>query len=200
MQTFQLSYFCERHGIELNKFNETLDRIIKPSKEGPWIAGGCIRRLVSNEKPFESDIDFFFANEEQLVSFRNSLLGLKAEVTKESEFNIEYKLCLDNKIYKIQAIKIKFYSNIEEVLNSFDFTICQFAFDGSTLYCGEYSLWDLSRKRLVINKVTYGVSTVRRLLKYTKQGYYACAGCLSSVLESVARDPSSIQSKVEYVD
>lgn len=46
----------------------------------------------------------------------------------------------------------------------------------------------------------YGASTVRRLLKYCKQGYTACQGTFVTLLKQIADDPSRIQGEVEYVD
>ena len=71
---------------------------------------------------------------------------------------------------------------------------------GENLLLGEFTLWDLGRKRLVIHKVTYATATVRRLVKYTKQGFTSCAGVAQEILKAVAADPSLIHSEVEYVD
>ena len=86
------------------------------------------------------------------------------------------------------------------VIDSFDFSICQFGFDGEDLFLGDWALFDMARKRLVPGKVTFGTSTLRRVIKYTRQGYTICGGGLASILEQVAADPTIIQAGVEYVD
>ena len=103
--------------------------------------------------------------------------------------------------YKVQAIKIGFYATVEECLDTFDFTICQLAAHKGKLYVGQYTMWDLARKRLALHKLTYGAATVRRLLKYTKRGFTtACSGCIVSILEAVGEYPSVINSDIQYLD
>lgn len=111
-----------------------------------------------------------------------------------------FKVTVGEKTYKVQAIKIGFHGTIEECLGSFDFTICQLAAHKGTLSAGRYTMWDLARKRLALHKLTYGAATVRRLLKYTSQGFTACQGCIVSLLQAVGDDPSVISPDVQYVD
>lgn len=93
-----------------------------------------------------------------------------------------------------------YYTSPESVIDSFDFTITQCAYDGTDFYFGEYTLWDIPRKKLALHKLTYGVATMRRLIKYTDQGFTACAGVMRSILEAVVDNPGVIQSDVKYVD
>jgi hypothetical protein len=86
------------------------------------------------------------------------------------------------------------------VIDSFDFTICQFAFDGASIYMGDWSLYDLARKRLVPHRVTYGVSTIRRIIKYCNQGYTVCSGGLAQILGEVAKNPAIINAETQYID
>ena len=100
----------------------------------------------------------------------------------------------------MQAIKIGFYATVEECLDTFDLTICQFAAHKGILYVGQYTMWDLARKRLALHKLTFGAATVRRPLKYTKQGFTACSSSIGTILEAVGEDPSVINSDIQYVD
>jgi hypothetical protein len=66
---------------------------------------------------------------------------------------------------------------------------------------GEYALLDVMRKRIVINKITYPVSSLRRLIKYTHQGYYACNGCLQELLTFAADNKNLVvENPVYYID
>ena len=107
---------------------------------------------------------------------------------------------INNKSRLIQLVKIDYYQTVDDLLDTFDFTITQFAYDGNYLYCGDYSLWDLSRRKLALHKMTYGVATMRRMLKYTNQGFEACAGVMQSILQSVVDDPNVINSDIQYID
>ncbi|OPH61910.1 hypothetical protein BC351_01320 [Paenibacillus ferrarius] len=164
-----------------------------------WLAGGAIRRtLIGSE--LSSDFDLFFKNEAILKQYAKSLEGKKAKKTAETEHHITYCLDIKGNTRIIQLIKIGYYESPEAVIDTFDFTIAQFAYDGTDLFCGRYSLWDLSRKRLALHKLTYGVATMRRLIKYTKQDFTACAGVMQSILEAVVNDPKVVQSNIQYID
>jgi hypothetical protein len=101
----------------------------------------------------------------------------------------------------VQCIRFAFYPNAQAVIDSFDYTICQLAFDGKTVTLGDFTLWDLGRRRLAIHKITYPVATMRRMLKYTTQGFTACAGCMATILTETARNPAILdQMGIAYVD
>jgi hypothetical protein len=167
---------------------------------GPWIAGGAVRRTLLGEGVSSSDIDLFFADAEQLAKTASALEGIGAKLGKKSEHAKEYMAKIGDAEYRLQLISIGFYANAPAVLDSFDFTICQFATDGEVLVAGDYALWDLGRKRLAIHKLTYAVASLRRVLKYTGQGFTACSGMMTDFLEQVAKNPQAINSKVQYID
>jgi hypothetical protein len=171
------------------------------TKDGPWIAGGAIRRTLLNE-PLASDVDFFFRDEAQAEGFAKDMEARAGWIVSEREqvttWGVKVNEGKDTAI--VQAITLAYYPNLEAVLDSFDFTITQFGWDGTTLVCGQFSLWDLARKRLALHKLTFGVSTVRRLIKYTRQGFTACGGVLASILEEVVARPDTIHREMTYVD
>jgi hypothetical protein len=171
---------------------------VTPS-DGTWLAGGALRRTILG-MPMDSDLDFFFSNESALKTASETLKSKGFEKRRESEFNETWIGKCADKPLSVQLIKVMFYDSPEAVIDSFDFTICQLIYDGSTLYCGSYTLFDLARKRITVHRVTYGASTVRRLIKYTKQGFTACQGTFVSILEKIVEDPSRIRGEVEYVD
>lgn len=212
MQTFKFTDFLDRSGNEGNQLFDILDKTCLWPSKGTWLAGGAIRRTIIKQT-LDSDLDYFFDSRQSLDAFKVRIekLAESKEVKilsfKENEHNISWEIEIlgwsdkqvSNKI-KIQAIFISFYKDEKELLELFDFTICQFCYDGETLYCGDYSLWDLSRKRLVINTLTHPVATLRRLLKYGSQGFYACNGCLADILRRVADTPALIESRFVYFD
>lgn len=172
------------------------------SPRGPWLGGGAVRRFISGLEQ-SSDFDFFFRDETQLNQTAGYLESIGLVKIKETEHHLHYQGPIgQSKLPRdIQLIRFKYYGSAEEVADSFDYTICQFIFDGHDLITGEHSLWDLGRKKLVLHKLTYPVSTMRRLLKYTKQGYTACAGCLASILQATHDNPALMQElSIQYVD
>lgn len=150
--------------------------------DGPWIAGGAIRRVLLGED-IPTDVDVFFRSKEQYDEMERLLTGWGWEKTSQNDHNSVYKIAPDYwpNAPKLQLIHIDFYHSAEVLLDYFDFTICQFAFDGVDLIHGPYSLWDLGRKRLAVHRIQFPISSTRRLLKYANQGFTACNGCLSEL-------------------
>src|SRR5678815_1954364 len=167
---------------------EVLKALPAPHPEGQWIAGGAIRRTLAGQ-PIDSDIDYFFASVEQKDTFDSAIKASNGRVTRTQEHAITYTVQQEKRAVIVQAITMAYYANGEAVIDPFDFTITQFGYDGDDLVCGEFALWDLARQRLALHKVTHGVSTVRRLIKYARQGYTACGGAIATILEQVVADP-----------
>lgn len=194
---YNLHVFCTRYNLTEH---ELFNIEAQLSDNDWWIAGGAVRSLLTNQ-PITTDVDFFFKNQEAYDRFKEQAQTLNSyTVVADTEHCLTFMAWIDEKKYKIQAIKIDFYDDVAECLDTFDFTICQLAIQGGQLYAAPYTLWDLARRRLVIHKITYGVASVRRLLKYGQQGFKACSGCLQQLLEEIADQPELIQSNVEYVD
>lgn len=214
-QTFDMAAFWARYGktdFDETSFAKALDRLPAISESGPWVAGGSLRRLIAG-LPQDSDFDFFFADQAQFDGFCKEMKKRGAEVQHENDFNVTFilpkvkaKPIGDDEFspsgpeLKVQAIRIAFYPSLTETLEAFDFSLCKFGYDGSTLVCGDYSLFDLASKKLVPDRISYGTSTLRRIIKYTKQGYTICGGGLANILQQIADNPALIQAEVEYVD
>lgn len=194
---------------------KALDRLPSISASGPWIAGGAVRRTFTGE-PLDSDFDLFFASKAQLDDYRtqieksgafkisgndtNETYILPAEGIEFNEYEGDDKNLKKVPEMKIQLIKIAFYDSIEAVLDSFDFTVSQFGYDGTYFVVSDFALWDVARKRLVPHKITFATSSVKRMLKYASQGYVVCAGCISNVLEQVSNKPEIIEKDILYID
>ncbi len=212
---FSLDAWWHRYGhteYEVTDFAKALARLPAVADEGPWLAGGAVRRLVTR-LPQESDFDFFFKDEAQFEAFCAAVEKAGGFRVNESDFNVSFcipavkaKPIGDDEFspggpeLKVQAIRIAFFESLAAVLDSFDFSICQCGFDGHRLAFGPFTLWDLANKRLVPGKITYGTSSLRRVIKYTRQGFTICGGGLAEMLEQVVADPTIIQREVEYVD
>lgn len=184
--------FNDINELDLIRFINNIPMLGK----GVWLAGGAIRRTLMGYKNVESDFDLFFETPEIKDDYIKSIENDGAILKRKNDLNA----CYEYKGFIIQCIHVKYYKDPMEILDSFDYTICQFATDGKTLYYNPLALYDLGRKRLVIHKVTYPVATLRRLLKYVSQGFYACSGCLFNLLESVARNPQLLDDKFLYLD
>lgn len=187
------------------KLASVLRRLPDCGEGGPWLAGGAVRRALQDE-PLNSDFDFFFANEAQADAFEMRLRATGSQIAKTDKattFVVPAVMSEDGKRLpelKVQAVRFQFFPSPATLIDTFDFTLSQFAYDGAYVYVGPFALWDVARKRIVIHRVSYGVSTLRRLLKYTRQGYTVCSGALAELLQQVVADPGVIQSTTEYID
>jgi hypothetical protein len=194
---FDFADFCARSDTKTDGLVRVLSRV----QNGAWCAGGAIRRTIAN-MPLDSDFDFFFKSAEALAEWETKLPETLVRL-RETQHHVHWRGPVGDSAVPvdIQAIRFRYYDSAEAVIDSFDYTITQFALDGTELVTTPYALWDLGRRRLAIHKVTYPVATMRRMLKYTSQGFTACAGCMATLLRETATRPEALASlDISYVD
>jgi hypothetical protein len=85
----------------------------------------------------------------------------------------------------IQLLKMAWYESPEHIIDTFDLTVAQFAVDNSFLYTNPMSITDVTRKRIVLHRMQFPASTIRRVIKYVQKGYYACPGALVEIAEAI---------------
>lgn len=196
-QRFDFADFCARSDTKTDGLVRVLSRV----QNGAWCAGGAIRRTIAN-MPLDSDFDFFFKSADALAEWETKLPKTLVRL-RETQHHVHWRGPVGDSAVPvdIQAIRFRYYDSAEAVIDSFDYTITQFALDGTELVTTPYALWDLGRRRLAIHKVTYPVATMRRMLKYTSQGFTACAGCMATLLRETATRPEALASlDISYVD
>lgn len=189
-------------------FKDIIDLALpKLSNKGPWLAGGAIRRMVTGQDLRQGDFDIFCADADQydqVIDFymKDRRLPHSAWTRKDHVDEFTTRIYDPGDEVKVQVIKLHFYPDAISLINDFDFTCCMAAYDGVTVALGDYFLFDNSRRRLAVNKIKYPVAALRRLLKYQKQGYYACSGCLQEIANAIHQmDPIDFrENKVLYVD
>lgn len=165
---------------------------VSPSKD-TWIAGGAIRQWFNSGESM-SDVDVFGKNQEALDNFIKEKLWAAQKLSEQqhlSSFSLNGQL--------IQVIKYSYYENITSLLDSFDFTVCQFAWDGQDVYSTESAIVSVLRKHLRVHKITkeLAVDSLRRAFKYQRKGYEPCLGTikdLSFAFEAITKE--SIESQV----
>ena len=197
MLRMDFEQFCARSGAQTGDLKRVLDAV----KGDAWCAGGAVRRTVASMS-LDSDFDFFFRSQDHLTEWEGKLPGSLALV-RETAHHKHWRGPLPGSDIPVdvQAIKFRFYENAESVIDSFDYTITMFALDGATLVTTPEALWDLGRRRLAVHKVTYPVATMRRMLKYGKQGFTACSGCMAELFRATARSPDALSHlDIAYID
>lgn len=140
-----------------------------PIIDGFVLAGGCIRRWFMREKQ-DSDFDYFQIDDVEIPKLGTPVLDIRMAVTYEVNGRF------------LQFIKRR-YESVEDILESFDFHHCQFAYDGKKIWTTKEALISTPRKHLSFNTVQSGfeLDTLRRAFKYQRQGYTPCIGTLNSL-------------------
>jgi hypothetical protein len=190
---------CSHSGADPERVFEVRDAF---AKDGVWLGGGCLRRTLI-KYPLDSDFDFFFRSEEAFNYWLENIPLTMKEV-RRTKHHVQLEGTIgDSKLpVVVQGINFAYFPNgAPTVIDSFDYTITQFCLADDSLHTTDMALWDLGRMKLSINKVTYPVATMRRMLKYTKQGFTACAGCMQELFLQTAQNAEVMaQMDVEYVD
>lgn len=214
-------------GIE----NRLLTSLAAAMPDGTIIAGSFMTSVMSNNTEAK-DIDLFFTSPVSFGLAVNILLnpedvdgfdfekeehwaveGYKLDTASEKSFAENYGspfVTKDTRFLKfvhphrppIQLIKLAWYDNAEHVIDSFDLTVSQFAYDCATdeLVCNPMSIMDLMGKKLVLHRMQFPSSTLRRIIKYTHKGFYACPGSLARVAEEVAAKIEQEDREYVYID
>ena len=174
--------------------------------DGPWIAGGAIRKLWQGLKWDDADIDIFFKNEKQYSQFCKKINLYKIKYINYSEIRLtslkpaplvsEFKsnnastftivgIPDVNYAIKVQAICKEFYNSAEELFEDFDWTVCQLVSDGTTIWAPPLTVNDLSKRNLVLSPTTKRKIKIGRLIKYSAYGYKIDDAIMVDILSDV---------------
>lgn len=144
-----------------------------------WVAGGSVRDYFMGI-PIKTDIDIFFPDKNNYDKASNYFKKNNAIIKWESDKGM--KILYKNKTFDI--IKM-FFKNPKETINAFDFTVSMFAVDKDNVYYDDMSFIDLSKRQLMINKITFPESTTSRMNRYLKKGFNICNGELYKIIKSI---------------
>ena len=132
------------------------------------LAGGALRSLFYDERP--ADYDLFFFDEDQVEEVREAL--------KLAKFELKFE-CPEGKLYtyqkedvKIQLITDRFYESPEELIDTFDIIPgCAVLLPDMSVLMHPQFLICLEENILLLHKVTYPASTLKRMVKYGRYGF-----------------------------
>lgn len=164
-------------------FKSMLEVLPPFSRNGPWLVGGTIRRLMVAET-LTTDWDVMFKDESQFENFCGWLRERGAEPIEETTHQITFKY----RGREVQAIRASYSNTLIQTLNKFDFTICQFGFDGTNLVWGDESGLHLKEKKLVFTQTNDPIATFRRAFKYAGQGFFMDSDGIAKFLRSVTEE------------
>lgn len=192
--------------------------------EGVIAAGGYFASLILDDQSLSKDLDVFCTNKQAFVNVVNLLLNPPAKPSDEDgepdslwawrgytldggEEALKGVNSARFLLFKhptrpaIQIIRLAWYTDAEHVIDTFDLTVAMFAIDRTNFIYLPAAFFDVMRKRLIVRKLSFPVSTLRRVVKYTKKGFYACPGALGDLCEKIAAFDGDLSSyKVISVD
>lgn len=197
---YNFKEFCDRSGCDSSEV-ERIWKALKVEGHACYLGGGAVRRTLIKQ-PLDSDFDWFFKDVSGKDAFVENAKAKGMRVTKETKHHTQLEGTLEGSALPVVVQAIHFtYGDIQHFLDNFDYTISQFMYDGEYMYTTTYALWDLGRRKLALNKVTYPVATMRRMLKYTNQGFTACSGCMADLIKMTIESPTALgELDIEYVD
>jgi hypothetical protein len=150
-----------------------------------WIAGGALRDYFSTGNITESDVDFFASSRTELcklvLKLRKSFKFKPYLITKKAIKGDGY---LGTTKIQIDVVKVLF-ADMQECIDKFDFTCTCFAISSDDFVFHPSAPFDLMRKRLVINSLPFPLSTMQRLQKYLKRGYWICNGGMLEIAKAI---------------
>lgn len=172
-----MSYLKDR---EL-KLPEQMEALIENMPAGTFIAGGSVATLMNDQsaegtyaKMYPSDIDLFFANQEA-ADAAIKLLEFAGKEVQGPEGVRMFAPRADGGGLPVQAITIEWFPNgIEEVLDSFDFTVTHFGIDTAAkeLVFNPVAPLDFTARRLLNHRVEGDEWAKKRLAKYIGKGLH----------------------------
>jgi len=142
---------------------------------GCFIAGGAALAIYNGEFKFLKDWDLFFSSFGSYNRAYNKFLDMGYKEVSHSNFGkmLELKSYGDGKSSKVNLIDWFFPNKVEEIFNSFDFSVCCFAIVGDTLFYTKQAKKDEKDKLLNIVhlKKENIVLTFKRIARYGIKGY-----------------------------
>lgn len=111
------------------------------------------------------------------------------------ECNLVYE-CPEGKLFtyihiedqsKIQCIVNQYYESPEEVIDSFDIIAgCAVMVPDGDVICHPQFLPSLEQKSILFHSIAYPASTLKRIVKYAKKGYYLSGKAATHFLDEFA--------------
>lgn len=178
-------------------------------EEGPWIAGGSVRKIFEG-KPWEKgDVDFFFKNPKQWSSLKDQVSEFAKQFAHFSQFNSrnattfyfsssnskewisvppwteQKKTRMSSPDFSIQLIHKMWHPSATNLINQFDLGICQFVTDGNVILATDQAINDTTHGIIKESQDRSTEPTVSpmRLTKYCAYGFEPDLELLKIVLK-----------------
>ena len=164
---------------------------------GVVLAGGAARSMYDSS-PIH-DYDLYFTTPAYITGVAKYLGDKNYKCAYASPDHKFFTYIHNTNRDKIQLIGFRDYYNPKHIIDTFDFTITQFAYSGNSIITTQKSLDDLKNKMLCLHKLTYPTATMKRVSKYVKYGFtHHPMLFIDIVLKIMHRDINIINSRSIY--
>jgi len=165
--------------------SEPLTIIWPDDKNGPWIAGGACLRWYQGQPVGESDIDVFCRDQIQAQHIIDEIKSYGRYTVKfqsDNAVTLEYYSKSVNR-WTIQVITRRYFKSLQEVIDSFDITVCQVGTGGNSWLLNPQTARDI-RERNLRFRLPLQPDAPKRLTKYWTYGYRPVEGTIESICEN----------------
>lgn len=180
-------------------------------EEGPWIAGGCARKVWEGKSWQTQDVDFFFRTPDQFATMVNRIAEFGSMENKyETKNAITYSIYIGPNInpsiwnldtladvseehskaknnLTIQLIQKRWYQTAWQLITDFDLGLSQFVTDGKVILTTDQAIEDATSGIIRPNKDFPKEITPMRLTKYCAYGYDPDIELLKTVLKTTIK-------------
>ena len=107
----------------------------------------------------------------ELKKISNELFNLSSNIDYQNIKNMcnDFQLAIEEELVNIP--KPNRIELIKQILDGFDITCCQIAWDGIQLYMTDLGKFSLENNSIIFNNITYSSSTNNRIIKYFDRGF-----------------------------
>lgn len=156
-------------------------------KHGPWIAGGACLRWYQGQPVGDSDIDVFCrdqAQAEYLINEIKSYGRFTVKFESQNAVTLEHHAKGDwTRSWTIQIITRRYFKSLQEVIDSFDITVCQVGTGGNSWLLNPQTARDI-RERNLRFRLPLQPDAPKRLTKYWVYGFRPVEGTIEAICEN----------------
>ena len=167
-------------------------------KNGPWIAGGACLRWYQGQPVGENDIDVFCRDAiqaQQVIDEIKSYGRFQTKFESENAITLYHHAKDHSNSWTIQVITRRYFKSLQEVIDSFDITVCEIGTGGNEWKLGKQTARDI-RERNLRFKLPLQSDAPKRLTKYWVYGYRPVEG----TIEQICNNPNTRWSFTETED
>lgn len=176
-------------GAALREYTDRLEANGIKFGDGVFLAGGAIRRAICGHPIGEGDFDVYLTKDwdfaEAMLTYRWEKISPR--VKKPELHMVSYDFNIDSLHTQLHYVKD---STIRKVLDTFDFTCCQFFFDGDKIHYPSTALEDARNLRLRLTG-TFGQFTVARAFRFMGMGFKATRSVLEALQKQAAAEAAA---------